>query len=85
MLTVLWKSLNVLLPRMYNVLSTMNQAASLSPLAGGPRLEIFILRGPAHGQSISSVRPSPPVFPHVLSFGFSTFCLILSLISDWDP
>lgn len=29
MLTVLWKSLNVLLSRMYNVLSTINQEATL--------------------------------------------------------
>ena len=45
MLAILWKSLNVLLSRMYNVLSTINQGASLSSLAVGPSLEAFILRG----------------------------------------
>lgn len=51
MLAILLKSLNVFLSRMYNVLSIINQVASLSPLAGGPCLGAFILRGLAQSTS----------------------------------
>lgn len=51
LLAVLLKSLNVLLSRMYNVLSFINQVASLSPFTGGPSLEAFMLMAPSQGPS----------------------------------
>ena len=51
MLAILLKSLNVLLSRMYSVLSIVNQGASPSPFTGGLSLEASILRGLAQGPS----------------------------------
>ena len=65
MLTVPWKSLNVLLSRMYNVLSTINQEATLL-LSWKPSLEAFTLRGWDQGQRISPVRP--PVLVSLMFF-----------------
>ena len=70
MLAILVKSLNVFLSRMYNELSIINQVASLSPLAGGPCLEAFVLRGLAQG-------PPPwrgfALLPYILSSRFNDF------------
>lgn len=68
-LVILLKSPTVLLGGMYTVVSIIDQMAPLPPTydAGGPSLGAETLRGLAQGQSICSVRPSPPTSPRVLS------------------
>jgi len=84
MLTVPWKSLNVLLSRMYNVLSTISQEATLL-LSWRAHSGSFHSKGP-RSRSVHLPCEAPRSgLPHVLSScfnDFSTICLILSLVTD---
>ena len=84
MLTVLWKSLNVLLSRMYNVLSTINQEATLF-LGWRVQSGSFHSKGPRSRSLHLSCEAPRSGLPHVLSSCFKDFSaiyLILFLVTD---